>query len=69
MPIFRIISLSTGVVLTAAAVYAAQKETKQQCHQDNASTGATLGARIAVSFLTSVIVGGSVNKIVNTVFK
>lgn len=66
---FRLISITSGVVLTLAAVYVAQKTAHDSFEDDEELQDMTTAARIVSGFAASVIVGGAVNKIIQSVFK
>lgn len=66
---FRLISITSGVVLTLAAVYVAQKTVNESLKEDEELSDMTTAARLITSFATTIIVGGTVNKILQSVFK
>lgn len=68
MSVFRLISVGTGLILTAAAVYAAQDKTAEACEQDEDLKSMKTEGRVLAGFATSVVVGGVINKIINSIF-
>lgn len=65
---FRLIGTATGLVLTIASIYAAQKSVGDELKEDEDLEHMTTVGRIVTSFGVAVIVGGTVSKILNSVF-
>lgn len=68
MSIFKLISVGSGLLLTTAAVYTAQDKIAKACEEDEELKSIKTEGRVLASFVTSVIVGGVVNKLINRVF-
>lgn len=66
---FKLISMTSGVVLTLTSVYVAQKKINESLKDDEELRDMLPAARLVTSFATTVIVGGLVNKIIQSVFK
>lgn len=66
---FKLMSITSGVILTVVAIYAAQKKAHDSLKDDEEFSDMTTGIRLVSGFATTVVVGGTINKIIQSVFK
>lgn len=68
MLIFKTISTGFGLVLTASIIYATQKKVAEYCKDNPDLELNPQACRLGTMFASSIIVGGVINKVINTVF-
>ncbi|OCG58809.1 hypothetical protein A9G41_10340 [Gilliamella sp. Nev5-1] len=68
MPIFKLISVGTGLLLTTVAIYKAQDKIAEECEKDEDLKSIKTESRVLAGFITSIVIGGGINKVINRTF-
>lgn len=69
MPIFKIISITTGIILTVSSIYEAQKMIGEKCNQSELLKNKNIAARVITSFAVSIVVGWVINNVIKGIYK
>ncbi|OCG43945.1 hypothetical protein A9G35_09115 [Gilliamella sp. Choc5-1] len=69
MSIFRIISITSGLILTVSSIYEAQKVVGKKCNEYALSTNQNIAARVITSFVVSAAIGGTISNVIKSIYK
>lgn len=68
MSAFKNIASGVGTVVTLMGIYKAQKIVAHQMKEQGYSTDSIASGRVAAVFVTSILIGGMVDKVINFAF-